>query len=241
MKGTNERLTGVAQAAASIGANVALAERAGDIEGKYHVVCRGAKDECMVDYAALLSKIGWRERVAESFIFRNTRIGRLAMESVNRLREQAESLTEVKWEDDITNLVVTVGKNFLLDNGMAGSGYTAAFFMGLVSSVSYSSIVAGDTQASHAGWLEAGGANAPAYSGVRKTTAWSAASAGSKALSAGLVFTFTASGTVKGCFLGTVATVDGTTGTLFSAGLFSGGDQPVVSTNTLTVSYSLSL
>lgn len=151
------------------------------------------------------------------------------------------SIRRVVREDEFDNLVVTVGKNFLLDNGMAGSAYTAAFFMGLVSLVSYSAIVAGDTQASHAGWLEAGGANAPTYSGVRKTTAWSAASAGSKALSAGLVFTFTGSGTVKGCFLTTVSTVDGTTGTLFSAGLFSGGDQPVVSTNTLTVSYSLSL
>ena len=145
------------------------------------------------------------------------------------------------WRDTFRNTVLTAGKNAALDAFLAGSGYTAAWYMGLISSVSYSAIAAGDTAGSHAGWLEAGATNAPTYSGSRKTTAWSAASAGSKALSAGLTFTFTGSGTVKGCFLSTIATVDNATGTLYSAGLFSGGDQPVVSGNTLTVTYTASL
>lgn len=140
------------------------------------------------------------------------------------------------------NVVTDVGARYLLDNGLAGSAYTAAFFLGLISSTSYSAVAAGDTMASHAGWLEAGAANAPTYSeATRRTAAWSAASSRSKALSAGLVFTFTGSGTVKGCFLSTVNTKDGTTGTLYSAGTFTGGDQPVVNTNTLTVSYTASL
>ena len=130
----------------------------------------------------------------------------------------------------------------LLDNGLAGSSFTAAFYLGLISSTSYSALAAGDTMSSHAGWLEAGSGNTPVYSeSTRRTAAWAAASSGSKALSAGLVFTFTGSGTAKGCFLTTVNTKDGTTGTLFSAGLFSGGDQPVVSTNTLTVTYTATL
>ncbi len=145
------------------------------------------------------------------------------------------------WRQTFDNLVTTAGKNFLLDNGLAGSAFTAAFYLGLISSASWSAVNAADTMASHAGWLEAGGTNAPTYSGARKTAAWSAASAGSKSLSAGLVFTFTGAGTVKGCFLTTNATVDGTTGTLYSAGLFTGGDQPVVATNTLTVTYTASL
>lgn len=146
------------------------------------------------------------------------------------------------WRDTFNNVVTTVGKNYLLDNGLAGSAYTAAFYLGLISSTSYTAVAAGDTMSSHSGWLEAGAANTPTYSeSTRRTAAWSAASSGSKALSAGLVFTFTGSGTVKGCFLTTVSTKDGTTGTLYSAGLFSGGDQPVVSTNTLTVSYTASL
>lgn len=151
-----------------------------------------------------------------------------------------QSLTEVQCELVAPNLVTTVGKNYLLDNGLAGSGYTAAFYMGLISSTSWSAVANGDTMSSHSGWLEAGAANAPTYSGARKTAAWSSASAGSKALSAGLVFTFTGSGTVKGPFLATNSTVDGTSGTLYSAGTFTGGDQPVVSTNTLTVTYTAS-
>ena len=113
--------------------------------------------------------------------------------------------------------------------------------MGLISLVSFTGIVAGDTAASHAGWLEAGATNAPTFTGARKTAAWAAAAAGSKALSAGLVFIFTGNGTVKGCFLTTASAVDAATGTAYSAGLFTGGDQPVVATNTLTVTYTASL
>lgn len=149
----------------------------------------------------------------------------------------------VLWTDTYSNLVTTAGKNDMLDKYLAGSAYTAAFYMGLIGAVSYGAgPAAGDTMASHAGWTEAGATNAPAYSqSARPTAAWSAASSGSKSLSSSLTFSFTSSGTVKGSFLTTNATKDGTTGTMLSAGLFSGGDQPVVSGNTLTVSYSLSV
>lgn len=154
----------------------------------------------------------------------------------------ADAQGNVFREEVVTNLVTTQGANDMLDKYFSGSAYTAAWNMGLISGASYGAgPVAADTAASHAGWLEAGGANAPTYTGPRKAASWAAASARSKALSAGLVFTFTGAGTVKGCFLSSASALDATTGILFSAGLFSGGDQPVVATNTLTVSYSVAL
>jgi hypothetical protein len=147
------------------------------------------------------------------------------------------------------NTVMTEGKNLALDTIFAGSAYTVTGpYMGLISSVSYSAIAAGDTAAQingTNGWKEAGLANAPTYSGGRKTAVFSAASSGSKALSAALTYTFTGSGTVKGCFVeygsGASATNDTTGGKLWSTGLFSGGDKVVASGDTLSVSYTGSL
>ena len=153
---------------------------------------------------------------------------------------------KLKWREVIDNVVQTVGKNLALDTFLAGSAYTVTGpFMGLISSIGYSAINAGDTMASHTGWQEAGGATAPTYSGNRKTAAWTAASGGSKALSAALSFAITSSGTVKGAFLcygtGALNTKDDTAGTLWSAGTFSTGDKAVVNGDTLNVNYSTSL
>lgn len=151
-----------------------------------------------------------------------------------------------KWRETFDNVVTTVGKNLALDTYLAGAAYTVTGpFMGLISSTSFSAVAAADTMASHAGWLEAGGANAPTYTGTRKTAAWSAASAGAKALSAALTFAISGSGTVKGAFLvygaGAVNTKDDTNGTLYSAGLFTGGDKIVSNGDTVNVSYTTSL
>lgn len=154
----------------------------------------------------------------------------------------------VKWEETIDNLVMAVGKQLMLDTLLAGSAYTATVVMGLVSGASTPTYAAADTQSSHAGWLESGAANAPTYSGTRKTPAFSAAtSAGTtpsnittKTTSAAVSFTFTGSGTVAGCFIninGTSA-IDNTTGTLYSAGSFTGGNKTVASTDQLNVTYS---
>lgn len=151
------------------------------------------------------------------------------------------------WKDTIHNVVTTVGKNYALDTFLAGSGFTVVGpYLGLISSVSYTTgPAAADTMASHGGWTEAGGTNAPTYTAPRKTAVWSAASAGSKSLSAALSYAITSSGTVKGCFLvtgtGALSTIDNTAGTLYSAGTFTGGDKIVASGDTLNVSYTGSL
>ena len=142
----------------------------------------------------------------------------------------------LKWSDDIHNLVVTVGKNDMLDKYFAGSSYTAAWYMGLVSGASTPTYAAGDTLSSHTGWTEL--AAGTAYSGNRPTVSWSAASAGSKS-STSTSFSITASNTVAGALMATVNT--GTAGVLFSAGNFTGGSRTVVSGDVLNVTYSISV
>jgi hypothetical protein len=143
----------------------------------------------------------------------------------------------LKWSDTFHNLVLTAGKNDALDKYLAGSAYTAAFYLGLIDSTGYSTIAAGDTAASHAGWAESS-----AYSqSTRPAASWAAASAGSKALASAAVFSINAAATIKGAFLATVSTKGGTTGVIYSAGLFSGGDKVLANGDTLNVSYSTSL
>lgn len=141
----------------------------------------------------------------------------------------------LKWSDVIGNLVTTAGKNSSMDT-MLGNVAVGAVVMGLKGT---GTALVGDTQASHT-WLEVGLANAPTYSGTRKTPTFGAASAGVKSTSSAVVFTMTGSGTVAGCFinLGGSAAIDNTTGVLFSAGDFTAGSKTVTSGDTLSVSYS---
>lgn len=143
----------------------------------------------------------------------------------------------LKWEDEIENLVVTAGKNDALDKYFAGSAYTAAWYMGLVDGASSPTYNAADVMSSHAGWTES-----TAYSNsARPTAAFSAASGGSKSLSAALSFNINGNATIAGCFMVTNSTKGGTTGVLYSAGSFTGGNKSVANGDTLNVSYTASL
>lgn len=143
---------------------------------------------------------------------------------------------QLKWSDTIKNLVVTVGKNDLLDKYFAGSAYTAAWYMGLVDGATSPTYAAADTLAVHAGWTEFTN-----YSGTNRiTVAWNAASAGSKA-STTTVFTISgAGGTVAGALLTVTQVRATTTGVLYSAGNFTGGSRVVVSGDVLNVTYTAS-
>lgn len=144
-----------------------------------------------------------------------------------------------KWRDYAENLITTAGKNDMLDKYLKGSSYTQTFRMGLCGT---GTKAAADTQASHAGWSEVGLANNPTYSGNRKDVTMGSASSGSSAAPT-QSFSITSSGTVAGVFTnnGGSATKDDTTGVLFSAGDFSGGNKTVANGDTLNVSYSVSL
>ena len=153
------------------------------------------------------------------------------------VRAQMIPLQEVVSVDRFSNLVTNLGRNFALDTLLRGSSYTAACNLGLAGT---GTKAAADTQASHAGWLEVGGTNAPVYTGTRKTITFNAAASQSITHTA-VTYAFTSSGTVAGAFLNLAgsATKDNTTGTLFSAGNFTGGDKVVASSDTIDVTYTL--
>ena len=137
-----------------------------------------------------------------------------------------------KWRDTIENLVTTVGKNDLL-NTYFGATAKSTYYVGLKGA---GSAAAADTAASHAGWSEIA-----AYSeGTRQALTVAAASGGSVTNSASkAVFSINGSATVAGAFLITNNTKSGTTGTLYSAGDFSGGSRAVQSGDTLSVTMTL--
>lgn len=152
----------------------------------------------------------------------------------------------LKWTDTIHNLTTNVGRASMLDSYFANTG-GGAIVMGLMGANGGGSSTPAytDTQASHAGWYEVGGANAPTYSGTRKTPAFSAATSANPsvlATSAAVVFSMTSSGTVYGAFInvGGSSTIDNTTGVLFSAGNFTAGSKTVTSGDTINVTYTLS-
>jgi hypothetical protein len=144
----------------------------------------------------------------------------------------------VKWEDDIENIVTTVGMNLTLDT-ILGNSAAGAVVMGLKGT---GTAALGNTQASHSSWSEVGGANAPTYSGTRKTPTFNAASSASKTTTSAVTFNITSTGTVAGCFIniGGSATIDNTSGTLFSAGDFS-SNKSVVNGDTIAVTYTCSM
>lgn len=146
----------------------------------------------------------------------------------------------LKWEANMTNLVVNTGLQDMNNKYFKGSTYTAAFFLGLVTGpASATTYAAADTLASHAGWTEF-----TSYSGSRKAVTFGTPTTAAPSVidSTGSPSSFAITGTavVAGAFICTVAS--GTSGILFSEADFdSPGDRSVVSGDTLNVSYTFSL
>lgn len=141
---------------------------------------------------------------------------------------------ELIWTEEFDNLVVTVGLNDSLDKHFKGSNYTAAWYVGLTDGTP--TFAAGDTAATHAGWVEV-----TAYSEAsRQTLTLGTVSAGSVDNSASkAVFTINGTTTVGGAFLTTLNTKGGTTGVLYGGGAFS-ADRALVANDVLNVTITLS-
>jgi hypothetical protein len=134
----------------------------------------------------------------------------------------------VKWVEEYKNLVTTVGKTDIIDKYFKGSGYTAAWFLGLKGT---GTAVVGDTLASHAGWAEVN-----PYTGNRPAITFGSTSGGSNTATV-VSYTITGTATVAGAFVASVNT--GTSGTLYSAGDF-GAPRSVLSGDTLNVTLTVS-
>jgi hypothetical protein len=147
-------------------------------------------------------------------------------------RYQVECLDaqgNVKWAEDIENLVTTQGGNDLIDKYFKGSGYTAAWFLGLAGT---GTKALADTAASHAGWAEVN-----PYSGNRPALAFGTTSAKSNTATVAS-YAITATATVAGAFVQSANT--GTTGILYSASDFA-TSRSVVSGDTLNVTLTVSV
>ena len=180
--------------------------------------------------ASLVAKPGSTERVGAGGVFTVTCHG---------------ANGQVKWSDSFHNLVVNQGLQDMNSKYFKGSGYTAAWFLGLVTGPgSGTTFAAGDTLASHAGWTENTAYTTSGGAGVRAAVTFGTATTADPSVlnnsASPSVFTMTSNAqTIAGAFLSSVST--GTSGILFSAGDFTGGDKTVDSGDSLSVTYQFSL
>ena len=136
------------------------------------------------------------------------------------------------------NGAATVGLNNVLDVYLRNQTQTATWYLGLISAGSFTAVAAGDTMASHSGWIE----DQDYSEAVRQTYSPGAAASGLLSNSGSTaVFTSNAgSNQIKGIFLTSVNTKGGTTGTLFATGLFS-ATVTLANLDTLTTTYEVEL
>lgn len=209
--------------------------------GQYRVTCTGPKEEHRREYVRLQAKL---EKLLASPVsifhrFWLFLMGFSLADEIQAMRSKMDDMLEPKWADSINNLVTDVGANDALDKYLAGSAYTAAWYLGLISLTGYTTgVAAGDTMAAHGGWAE----DVMYSNATRVAPSFSAAAARSKTTSVAAAFNINGTTTtIKGCFLTSGSAKSGATGTLYSAGLFTAGDKAVANGDTLNVTYTASL
>jgi hypothetical protein len=152
-----------------------------------------------------------------------------------------DSEGKLKWSAENHNLVVNVGLQYMCGTALTSVAQITTWYIGLYGAGSTNNPAASDTMSSHAGWTEVvpySNATRPTCTFATATTANPSVATNSASVA---VFNINATATVGGAFLTSNNTKSGTTGTLFSAADFSGGDRSVASGDTLNVTYTLSL
>lgn len=137
----------------------------------------------------------------------------------------------IKWEDDIFNIVVDQGLNYLLDAGLANGTQITAWYLALISASP--TVAAADVPTSHAGWTEV-----TAYDEAARL-AWTAGAVAAKSVSnsaSPATFTISTNATsIGGAALMSVNTKGATTGSLYAAGAFTLGNKSLDDGETLDV------
>jgi hypothetical protein len=149
-----------------------------------------------------------------------------------------------KWSDTFHNLVMNGGLANMNGVYFALGTQSSTWYLGLVtgpgSGTTYS---AGDTLASHGATGSGGWTENTGYTGNRKAVTFGAATTANPSVITNSAspssFAINATSTIAGAFLCNVAS--GTSGVLFSAGDFTGGDKSVANGDTLNVTYTFSL
>jgi hypothetical protein len=149
--------------------------------------------------------------------------------------ECRDAAGNLRWLEEVENLIPDAGANDLLSKYLTGASYTAAWYVGLIDNAGFTGLANGDTAASHPGWSEA-----TYYSNAnRPTLTLGAVSARSVSNSASpATFNINASGTINGAFVVSTNTKNGTTGVLYGEASF-GSARSVLSGDTVNVTITL--
>lgn len=142
---------------------------------------------------------------------------------------------ELKWTDEINNIVVTAGLNEIMDVVLGSGTQHTSWYVGLKNT---GTALAADTMGSHSSWTEN-----VTYSNANRVT-WTkngASSGGAMSNSSSPAsFSINGSTTIFGAFITSDNTKSGTTGVLFAVGDFA-SSRAVISGDTLQVTYNLSV
>lgn len=146
----------------------------------------------------------------------------------------------LRWSEDIANLIPDAGANDLLTQYLKGAAYTAAWFVGLIDNTGFTSLQNSDTAAKITTTTPTGGTNSwqenTGYSNANRVTAtFGTAAARSISNSASAaVFNINATVVITGGFLASSNVKGGTAGVLYGEGQLS-QNRSLFSGDTLTL------
>lgn len=146
----------------------------------------------------------------------------------------------VAWSSTFSNGTTDEGRTYMQEAAFKAGSQEALWYIGLISSSSFTALSTLDTAASHSGWIE----NTDYSETTRRQWDVGApvSSAGTTTVTSGspAVFTASQSTSVKGAFLASSATKSGTSGVLWATGVFI-AVQPLNLGQTLSITYQTSL